>query len=517
MTRKLYWFCNLLIFIVFVGIYLIPGLEKGGWLSSYIKNVPRILVISGIAFLQFLFAFALYEFKPIIIRFLNKYEYLITKKRFYLILSLLLFTFFFTLGVKRHLNLETAIFDFSLEQQVVWNTSQGRYFESSVEVTNYLGDHVSLLTPILALIYFFLPSPFTLIAIQVAAVILAGFTVKLIADRLLQKPWLSLAIYFTYIFYIGLIGLILSDYRAVVLALPFLTYGLYLLEFSKHKKIGIMLLILAALGKEDIAIFVGTIGLYHFIVNKKKIGIFLCLFGYLLAILGVFVIIPFFRGSPSDTLNRFTGIDSLLWEVPLKVTYIFRIFFPLLFLSLLSWKKIWVLLPNLLINLMSKHVGQFTAVNQYDLVTGLIIFWAFISTMVRFQRKRISMYYIFALLLITNVFLLSGHTFRRQLFSNLERFNDYVYIQEFINKIPADSVISATTKAGGQFGHFRDLQIYDNKVMTYSIQPDYIVIDKIQDLNENIQKMISLSYGYGYIKRSETESILILQKINFIY
>lgn len=514
MSKKRYWFVNLVISVIFIIFYVYPSLGEGKWTAALVGSFPPVLIYSGVILFQFSFAWFLLNHKKQIVGFLHSNQKYISNRRFWISLSLLVFILFFFINCKKYLNIEPGIFDFALEEQVVWNTSQGRLFEGSVEVNNYLGDHVSFLILLPALVYMVIPSAFTLIAIQVLCVVLSALAIQKISYRYLRNWWLSLAVYLMYLFYIGLTSPLLLDYRAVVLGMPFLAWGIYFLENPKKQNIGIILLAVGALAKEDMALFVGVIGLYQLLILKKKRGLILAIYGFSLALIGLLIIIPAFRGTDSDTLGRYVGIGGLFLMVPEKIIYIVRLLFPLLFIPILEWKKIWAMLPSLFINLFSVYLGQISAINQYDIATGLVIFWSFIS-FVKSQKSQ-SVYLLFALLLIVNVLLLSGHSIRRNLFDSFYRYDDYIFIHEFKDSILPDAVVAATNTIGGQFGQTRNLQIYDLNVMTYQEKPDYILVDKLNDYNENIQDMVQNDLISGnYLIRYETDSILILQAINY--
>jgi len=332
-----------------------------------------------------------------------------------------------------------------------------------------------------------------------------------------KNNYLSYLIYFIYLFYIGLTGLLLGDYRPVVISLPLLAWGIYCMDDPKRQKLSLLLLILAALGKEDMAIFVGTIGIYLFFSKKKRIWLWLAAYGYILFILGLFVIIPYFRGAESDTLSRVSGFESLFQMLGYKLTYLIRLFFPVLFLPLLSWKKLWVLIPSIAMNLATNYAGQLSALNQYDIATGLVIFWSFISSIKLIKKKKQGLYYWVILLIITNMLLLSGHSFRRYLFEPFNRLDDYLYIQDLKQKIPSDAVVAATEHPGGQFGQRKELQIFDKTVKEYSKEPDYIIIDKIQDWTDTTQQMYAEKINNGYILRDETIGLIILQRVYFSF
>ena len=48
-------------------------------------------------------------------------------------------------AIARHERLNSTTFDLAIEAQVIWNTWQGDWFASSIEVDNYLGDHAAFI------------------------------------------------------------------------------------------------------------------------------------------------------------------------------------------------------------------------------------------------------------------------------------------------------------------------------------------------------------------------------------
>ena len=56
-------------------------------------------------------------------------------------------------AILRHERLNSTVFDLGIKSQVIWNTWQGRWFASSIEVEHYLGDHVQFIFLLLAPLY----------------------------------------------------------------------------------------------------------------------------------------------------------------------------------------------------------------------------------------------------------------------------------------------------------------------------------------------------------------------------
>src|ERR1700694_2729922 len=96
------------------------------------------------------------------------------------------FIVFSTLSVLRHHAYRTAGFDMGLFDQVFWNTTQGRPFESTMSQAlpvphSLLGDHFSPLLLLLTPFYFAYPHPETLLVIQTLALALGAWPVYLLA------------------------------------------------------------------------------------------------------------------------------------------------------------------------------------------------------------------------------------------------------------------------------------------------------------------------------------------------
>jgi uncharacterized membrane protein len=81
-----------------------------------------------------------------------------TAKTFLLIAILTYVALYGYLGFARHFHFNSHLFDLGIQDQVVWNTSQGTLYRSSVEVDNYLGDHFQPLIAVLAVFYWVYPS-----------------------------------------------------------------------------------------------------------------------------------------------------------------------------------------------------------------------------------------------------------------------------------------------------------------------------------------------------------------------
>src|SRR2546423_7429338 len=86
-------------------------------------------------------------------------------------LALTYFLLYSVLSVLRHLTYHSFGSDLGLFDQVFWNTTQGRFFESTMSLAqpqphSYIGDHFSPIYLLLLPVYALIPRPQTLVVIQ---------------------------------------------------------------------------------------------------------------------------------------------------------------------------------------------------------------------------------------------------------------------------------------------------------------------------------------------------------------
>jgi uncharacterized membrane protein len=440
---------------------------------------------------------------------------------------------FTSLAFYRHINLGTSLFDFGLEQQVIWNTANGRFFQSGVEVSNYLGDHFSLITLPVALIYKFLPSVVTLFLLQTLAVAAAALGVFYLASKHLSKK-ISLVLSITFSLSLAASGLMLFEYHPVVFALPLIIWGIYFYE-QKHTVLSLGLMILAAVCKEDSGIYLFAFGI-SLILKKKKIGLVYAIIGLAISTYALLYLIPSLRGSPSDTLDRFAYLGNSPGQILLsiftnpllvlkhllvkqKLTYLLKLLLPNLFTALLSPLTAIAFIPNLLINLLSDNYFQNSALYQYDVMTLAGITYASIYGVKNLQTKFKKYYqpkYFWILFAVINSLFFFAHPFWSVLLNTDNRIDDYQYLTNLKQVIPISTTVAVTNSVGGQFGEFEKVQLFYPFWLSYTVKPDLIIIDKKFDLknqvgNELAQKISSLLQSGEYTKLLENDNLLVLK------
>lgn len=461
---------------------------------------------------------------------------LLSFKKVVIIVSIFAFAGFSFLAVKRHLNLDSALFDLGLEQQVVMNTANGRLMQSGIETGNYLGDHFSLITLPVALVYKVFPGIWTLLFLQNLAIVVAAVGIFLLAKKILQKNSWAITFFLIFLSYVGISGLYLFDYHPVVFALPLLIWGLYF-YYVKKWQTTFLLFFLAALCKEDIGIFIGMFGLLIALKHKDRKGWLLAACGFIYSLLALFVFIPHFRGAESDTLARYSWLGNSLPEMlntvisrPLfvisqiatfmKISYLVKMSLPLLFMFVFSPAEGMIILPSLVINLLSDSMYQNSGLYHYDIaitsglflasILGLQNLLAFFSQHFPQAQQQILQKNLLTLIIVCNLLFLVVHPAVKVLVRPVTRYQDYLYLQDLQQHIPKNFVISISNIPGGQFGNFEHLQLFDDATFQYAEPPDLFIIDKQVGYDDYARSKAKDLLTNGYRLLQENNSFIII-------
>ncbi|MBE9141769.1 DUF2079 domain-containing protein [Planktothrix mougeotii] len=224
--------------------------------------------------------------------------------------------FFLCLGLTLHRYFSFyASYDQGIFNQVFWNSSHGRLFQSSLssalstnvvhqgEFPNVsyhrLGQHF---TPALLLwlpLYVLFPSPVTLTVLQVTLITVAGLVLYILARQYLEPP---LAAFITVSFYAAnaVIGPTLSNFHDICQIPLFMFTALLAIE-KRWWWLFWVCAILILMVREDSAINLFGIGVYLILSKRYPVqGVLVCLlsFGYILALTNF--IMPLFSADISE-------------------------------------------------------------------------------------------------------------------------------------------------------------------------------------------------------------------------
>src|ERR1700687_3808530 len=143
-----------------------------------------------------------------------------------------------TLAVLPHESYHSFGFDLGLFDQVFWNTTQGRPFESTMSQAlpvphSLLGDHFSPVFVLLMPFYLAVPHPETLLVLQTLALALGAWPVYLLA-KLKLPPGYALLWVLAYFLLVPLAYINMYDFHEVAFAVAPLGFALYFLESGRR-------------------------------------------------------------------------------------------------------------------------------------------------------------------------------------------------------------------------------------------------------------------------------------------
>jgi hypothetical protein len=177
--------------------------------------------------------------------------------------------------------------------------------------------------------------------------------------------------------------------------------------------------------------------------------------------------------------------------------------------------------PFYLMNVMSEHEGQFSAINQYDTVTTLVVFLAAIFA-VRLILNRSSAELRFQTLILISAligfFFLAFLPTHRMMNVLLDK-SDYSSQNEVISNIKKDLdknlIIRASNGIGGHFGEFPHLQILDESFKIYSQLPDVIIVDRFPISVGTYESILPKLLEKGYVQTFGSEWVDVYSAIRF--
>lgn len=258
------------------------------------------------------------------------------------------------LSILRHRHFESG-WDLAIFDQAVWLYSRFQAPEVTVrfnEPFNLLGDHFHPIVAVLAPFFWIADRVETLLVGQAFLLAVSVIPVFLFTRRRLgtEAAWLF---GFSYSVYWGLQRAAEFEFHEIVFAVPLIAFAVYFIDVENRKGY-LACLALLLITKEDMPLMVAFFGLYLLILRRYKDGLISFSIGLLCYPLFTKILIPFFAaGRPHDywtyhelgpdfwsalkTMARRPGlVFQLLTSPEVKLRTMWLLFFPFLFLSLLS-------------------------------------------------------------------------------------------------------------------------------------------------------------------------------------
>jgi len=219
------------------------------------------------------------------------------------------FVLYSVLSVLRHVTYHSFGPDLGIFDQVFWNTTQGRFLESTMSLVqaqphSYLADHFSPVYLLLMPAYLLIPRPETLLVIQTLFLALGVWPVYLLARLKLEPGFQRLAWVLVYFLFLPVAFINLFDFHELALAVLPLGFAIYFLEKGRPGWF-LVSLVSTFLIKEELPLVGVGFGVYILLAKRDwKLGLGV-LAGSLAAFLAIVrVIIPAFGGGSYEYFAR---------------------------------------------------------------------------------------------------------------------------------------------------------------------------------------------------------------------
>ena len=283
---------------------------------------------------------------------------------------------FSLMTVNRFHAFEARALDLGNLHQAIWNTAHApatgdwfRLTNQQADVTNRLSLHVEPILLPIAAIYRLFPTVEFLLILQSVVVALGAVPLFLLARRQLRSEWAALLFGCVFLLNPTMQAANWLEFHPLTLAPSLIIAAVAALKAGRMGWFALFC-VLAAACKEEIGLLVGMIGLYAFIVEKRRrAGLLTLVLGWGWALTAVLLIQPLIAGdnihwgrydylgvTTTDKLVAlFTRPDLLFAQLQVAGAgrYFFELLFPVAFLSLLAPELLLLALPSLAINLLA--------------------------------------------------------------------------------------------------------------------------------------------------------------------
>lgn len=276
-------------------------------------------------------------------------------------------------------------FDLAQNEQTIWNTSQGRWFQTSPFVTlrHDFDDGIVPFELILAIPYALFPGTLTLLFLQSVALASGAIPLFLLA-RDKMSVWVAFCIALAYLFHVTVTRMNMYEFQLRSFVLPFFLFGFY---FFEKNRFGLFLLlaVLMLSCKSEVAFTLPMFGVYGWLTKKSArwivtpvvmgVAYFAFVFGWVLPNYAPGNLIGGAYGY-SWLGNNFGEMLVTLITRPLyvaqmvltpgKIKYLFESLLLLLFLPLLKPRLLVFALPSLAMNLLAVRAVQYSVLYFYQ-------------------------------------------------------------------------------------------------------------------------------------------------------
>ncbi len=518
-------------------------------MGSFIYGTGIALNTTDIYYIATTGLFVVLVFWYIATRLGYTYKYFrLSDKKLKLILAVFVIINFFylvTLLLLRVYLFKCPTFDFGIFVRMFHYMKNGGIPYTTCERDKLLSHFTIHFSPIY---YFILPfymlftSPYTLIVVQLIAVLSGILPVYLMCRNKKISNIATLAMCLAYLLYPTLRGGLFFDFHENKFLAPLVLWLLYFFElekFGKKKLAGIAVFtLLILMVKEDAPIYTACIGLFQLFYKsdkREKIA------GFSIAVFSViyfFVVFHFMgiygdAGSAITSFGRYENLmvsdyDGVLKLVlnmlknpayvikqlltAEKLEFILWMFLPVLFLPFRTRKisSLILLVPLVVLNLLSNYGYQHSIYYQYAYASGVLVLYAAFLELSKMKGIRGRA---FSVSIIVMSFLMSVSCISdRSVY-----YNDYVNyhekideVRELLGKIPEEASVSSSTfylpviAQRDEIYRYKDGDEMDYIVLTLSGSEKDTNLRKAEEYMEKNYQL------FGKIE----DRVIVLEKIN---
>ena len=218
--------------------------------------------------------------------------------------------------ILRHRMLNSTGYDLAIEDQVLWNLAHGRGFASSIEVSNYLGDHFCPILAPVSLLYRIWGDVRMILIAQSCWLALGAPAAYRIALATTRRPAAAALVGIGYLLVPAIGFMNKFDYHIVTLSIPVLLWAI-VAWLERRRWLWAGLLVAALLIREEVGLAVAPLALAG--VRRPRwrvLGAVVGVGALAWSVAALFVWIPHFReGVPSDTLQWYAYLGKSPAEI----------------------------------------------------------------------------------------------------------------------------------------------------------------------------------------------------------
>lgn len=446
--------------------------------------------------------------------------------RFLLIWLFTLSILYSLLSLLRHTHFQSSAFDLGIFDQTIWQYAHFLNPFNTIKERFVLGDHLTLVLPLLAPIFWIWDDVRILLISQAVFISFSAIPIYWLARLRKFSPFVSLGISFIYSAFYGIQSAVVFDFHPVILGVALLAWFIYFFE-AKKKKLFWLTLVLMLAAQENMGIALAGVGLiYLFKKEHRKSGIYFIVGGIIISFLSVGLVSLMSSGGyeywPSfDSLspihlffNFFDKSDKLLtWQYSFGWFSFLPLFSPGTVLAAFLDLSQYFLPQERFGNLTSPFLHR-RAILAPIMVLGLL-------DVLRFLGKRFNLAVIILIMILSSLFQQIYFKFPLGWLLNAGYWRNQPWIDDnnkMLTFVPKNAAVAATQTLVPHLSHRKEIYLIHAEInhkacngcwwLNFAGKPQYLVVNfdlsqaplellkaniKLQDVTKAMEKKGKIS------------------------